>query len=107
VTWYDRRMHRDDLGWDVRFRASFDGGEAFTPSVKVSEIPYLPDRTDPLPLNVQGQVRPGRDEAVVVGVHNFNFSGGHTAGLAAAADGSFHPLWVGNPSGVPQLWTAA
>jgi hypothetical protein len=26
-------------------------------------------------------------------------------GLAADADGRFHPLWVANPTGVPQLWT--
>jgi hypothetical protein len=26
--------------------------------------------------------------------------------LAAAADGTFHPLWIGNSTGMPQLWTA-
>jgi hypothetical protein len=40
-------------------------------------------------------------------VHSFHFSGGHTAGLAAAADGTFHPLWICNSTGVPQLWTAS
>jgi len=46
------------------------------------------------------------NESSLLGVHSFSFSGGHTAGLAAAADGTFHPLWVGNSTGVPQLWTA-
>ena len=106
VSWYDRRDNPDNLGWTVRFRASFDGGETFTPSVKVSEVPYLPEKTDPMPLSGIGRRWKDSNESLLLGVHSFNFSGGHTAGLAAAADGTFHPLWVGNPSGVPQLWTA-
>jgi hypothetical protein len=107
VMWYDRRDHPDNLGWTVRFRASLDGGETFTPSVKVSEVPYRPEKTEPLPLDVMGGGSGRPNEQTQLGVHSFNFSGGHTAGLAATADGSFHPLWVGNSTGVPQLWTAA
>ncbi len=106
VSWYDRRDNPDNLGWTVRFRASFDGGETFTPSVKVSEVPYLPEKTDPMPLSVMGRRWKESNESSLLGVHSFSFSGGHTAGLAAAADGTFHPLWVGNSTGVPQLWTA-
>ncbi len=106
VSWYDRRDNPDNLGWTVRFRASFDGGETFTPSVKVSEVPYLPEKTDPMPLSVIGRRWKDANESSLLGIHSFNFSGGHTAGLAASADGKFHPLWVGNPTGVPQLWTA-
>lgn len=105
VMWYDRRDHPDNLGWTVRFRASLDGGETFTPSVRVSEVPYLPDKTDPVPIEAGhgwGQINP----ETRMGVHSFNYSGGHTAGLVAAADGTFHPLWVGNSTGVPQVWTA-
>lgn len=103
VMWFDRRDHPDNLGWTVRFRASFDGGETFTPSTKVSETPYQLDKTDPIPLLTLG----GGKTQTHLGVHSFHFSGGHTAGLAAATDGTFHPLWVGNSTGVPQLWTAA
>jgi hypothetical protein len=106
VSWYDRRDHPDNLGWTVRFRASFDGGETFTPSVKVSEVAYLPDKTDPVPLSAINRRWKDSNESALVGVHSFQFSGGHTAGLAAAADGTFHALWVGNPTGVPQLWAA-
>jgi hypothetical protein len=106
VSWYDRRDHPDNLGWTVRFRASFDGGETLTPSIKVSERPYGPDRTDPVPLDVIGRRWKESNESTLIGIHSFHFSGGHTAGLAAAADGTFHPLWVGNSTGVPQLWTA-
>jgi len=38
VSWYDRRDNvGDDLAYAVRFAASLDGGETFTPSVRVSE----------------------------------------------------------------------
>ena len=104
VSWYDRRGHPDNLGWTVRFRASLDGGETFAPSVPVSEIPYRPERTDPIPL-MSGHESRQPDAQTRLGVHSFHFSGGHTAGLAASVDGVFHALWVGNSTGVPQLWT--
>src|SRR5262249_33931237 len=44
VMWYDRREHSDNLGWDVRFSASLDGGDTFSPSVKVSEAPMLQEK---------------------------------------------------------------
>ena len=106
VSWYDRRDHPNNLGWTVRFRASFDGGETFAPSVKVSEVPYSPDKTDPVTIDVIGRRSKDNNESALVGIHSFHFSGGHTAGLAASADGSFHALWVGNSTAVPQLWTA-
>jgi hypothetical protein len=106
VSWYDRRENADNLGWTVRFRASFDGGETFTPSAKVSDVPYLPEKTDPMPLYAFGRRWKDRNESLLLGVHSFHYSGGHTAGLAASADGNFHVLWVGNSTGVPQLWTA-
>ena len=107
VMWYDRRDQPDDLGWDVRFRASFDGGETFTPSVKINTVSHRPLAADSL------WVMSGHEEnwyhapeTAEFGVHSFNFSGGHTAGLAADAAGVFHPLWIDNRTGVPQLWTA-
>ncbi len=106
VSWYDRRDHPDNLGWTERFRASFDGGETFTPSVRVSEVPYSPDKTDPISVDVIGRRWKDSNESALVGIHSFHFSGGHTAGLAASADGTFHALWVGNSTRVPQLWTA-
>ena len=34
-------------------------------------------------------------------------TGADTTGMAATADGRFHPVWVDNRTGVPQVWTAA
>lgn len=105
IMWYDRRDRPDNLGWTVRFRASTDGGETFGPSVKVSEIPYDPARTVPMPLMAMRDLS-GAGRWTRFGVHWFHFQGGDTAGLAADAGGVFHALWVGNSTGVPQLWTA-
>jgi len=106
VTWFDRRDHPDDLGWTVRFRASFDGGETFTPSTQVSDVPFEPSKIDPVPLTEIGGWANGA-APISLSVHAFNFSGGHTVGFAADAGGAFHSLWVGSVTGVPQLWTAA
>ncbi|HVT37620.1 MAG TPA: sialidase family protein, partial [Gemmatimonadaceae bacterium] len=109
VTWYDRRNHADNLGWDVRFTTSFDGGATFQPSVMVSEhgasFPAgtarerLRPAGDPdAPRTERAQISAGRD--------SFLFMGGDTAGLAADAAGLFHAVWVDNHTGVPQVWTA-
>jgi hypothetical protein len=113
VMWYDRRDNPDDTGWWVRFAASMDGGETFSPSVRVSEAALDASRdTQPVisaitrggghphPLLAGGPLR-----SDVVYSH-FNLVGGHTAGLAASADGLFHPLWVDDRTGVSQIYTA-
>jgi len=100
VTWYDRRDHPDNLGWDVRFTASVDGGATFLPSVKVSERgTSFPAGTSREPSGWGSQIDAGRG--------SFTFMGGDTAGLAADAAGEFHAVWVDNHTGVPQVWTAA
>jgi hypothetical protein len=99
VNWYDRRglpksrlvpteidlggrkvtaFNLEANGWNVRLRASLDGGATWLPSVQVNEEPG------------QGKIEVG-----------------HTAGLAASADGRFHAAWIDNRTGQNQLWTAA
>ncbi len=85
VTWYDTRgFEQDNAGWNLRLRASLDGGETWHPSVSVTDVPTLKDK--------QPRKR-------LPGV-------GHTGGLAADADGVFHCLWVDGRSGVFQVYTA-
>jgi hypothetical protein len=81
VSWYDRRDNPDNLGYYVRFRASVDGGRTWLPSVRVSTAAHV--STDDTRKN-----------------------SGDTAGLAADADGVFHPVWIDNRTGIPQMWTA-
>ena len=108
VMWFDRCDHPDNLGWTVRMRASLDGGETFLPSVDISSVPYDPDKTEPIPLfeNNRAFFEAAGDVTTKLGVHEFQFSGGDTVGLVSDAAGAFHPVWIGNETGVPQLWTA-
>jgi hypothetical protein len=88
VTWYDRRglpttpgstppFHAP--GCNVRIRVSLDGGESWQPSVQVNE------------RAIKSSIWDLRD----------------TAGLAADAAGTFHPVWIDDRTGTPQVWTAA
>jgi hypothetical protein len=83
VTWYDRRglpaaaPDGSAKGWNLRVRVSRDGGATWPPSVQVTS-----------------QASTGK------------LTGWHTAGLCADAEGNFHPAWIDDRSGKPQLWTA-
>lgn len=105
VAWYDRRSSESGLGWDVRFAASIDGGETFGPAVRVSEEPFRYAWDGGLVTMGEGGGGEERHTADV-GLHGFNDMGGHTAGMAVDASGRFHPVWVDNRTGVPQMWTA-
>ena len=85
LLWYDRRESSDNRSFYARFSASLDGGATWLPSVRVSEKPY-----------VAGAV--ARKSA-------FALNGGDTAGLVVTADGAFHPVWVDDRTGAPQVYT--
>lgn len=88
VSWYDRRglpkaTRRlggaiTSAGYNVRLRASADGGDTWLPSVQVNEAPG------------RGHLLEVRD----------------WAGLAADAAGRFHPAWISDATGAQQVWTA-
>ena len=67
----------------TRFSASLDGGDAWLPSVRVSEAPNAPKTNS-----------------------SFGITGGHTAGLAADKSGTFHALFVDDRTGTQQVWIA-
>jgi hypothetical protein len=84
VIWYDGRdLPPKTTGWNIRFRASHDGGETWPSSVRVTE-----------------------ENSVFMEGANLTWAG-DTAGLAADADGDFHAAWIDNRTGVRQVWTAA
>ncbi len=86
ILWYDRRDNPDNRGYYARFAASVDGGKTWAPSVRLSEAPFT-----------AGEV--AKKSA-------FAGNGGDTAGLAVSADGHFHPVWVHDVDGMPQVFTA-
>ena len=106
VIWYDRRDHPDNLGYDIRFSASVDGGESFLPSTLVS-----PGGGSALQMNEALLTGPWLASVDAEGrAHagfrwHFHAHGGDTAGLAADADGIFHAMWIDRRSGVQQLCT--
>jgi hypothetical protein len=59
-------------------RVSFDGGATWPPSVQITS-----------------QASSGK------------LTGWHTAGLCADSAGNFHPAWIDDRTGKPQLWTAS
>ena len=113
VAWYDRRDHPGNLGWSVRFAMSEDGGETFSPSARVSDGAYDPSRGDRIVLN--GSVVGGAERSefskgtaiqIRLGPSPFFLNGGDTGGMTADSNGNFHPFWIDNRSGTPQIWTA-
>jgi hypothetical protein len=106
MMWYDRREHPDNLGWDIRFTASLDGGESFLPSVKVSEKPQGPIAKGLIGAMIAKGSPDGAPTNVTIHDHGHGISGGDTGGMPADADGSFHPVWTDNRTGINQLYTA-
>ena len=115
VMWYDRRDNPHNYGWWVRFAASEDGGETFSPSVRVSTSPATVVFRNDIKLRgvsmgggkPESRQKGGNLQARIGFGTLFTFNGGHTAGMAADAAGKFHPFWIDNRTGVEQIWTAA
>ncbi|HEU4589172.1 MAG TPA: sialidase family protein [Gemmatimonadales bacterium] len=118
VAWYDRRDDSTNVAWKLRFAASIDGGETFTPSVAVSEAAFAPSWGSTRitnawvsgggqPSRTGGSAAPDQPAApLTVQIGAQELSGGDTGGLVAGADGVFHTLWIDNRTGVDQIWTA-
>ena len=122
VTWHDRRDFADNLGWNVRFRASLDGGETWLPSVKVNEKPSAFGGNEPWVAasgGGGGAAAAGRSPADssrsggrIISLNarlsnaNFTFAPGHNGAFAADAAGAFHPMWIDTRTGMYQVWTA-
>jgi photosystem II stability/assembly factor-like uncharacterized protein len=86
LLFYDRRDNPDNRAFYARFTASIDGGVTWLPSVRLSGSEYA-----------AGEV--AKKSA-------FTYNGGDTAGLAVSADGLFHPVWVADRAGIPQVYTS-
>jgi hypothetical protein len=106
VMWYDRRDHPDNLGYDIRFSASLDGGESFLPSVLVStgggSALQMKEALLRGPLLAFAKADGRAHAGFTWSVHDY---GSDTAGLACDLDGIFHPLWIDRRSGIQQLST--
>jgi hypothetical protein len=111
VTWLDRRDAPNGRGWRQRIRVSLDGGETFLPSEIVAEHSAQFDGTEHWPVEVgtTGGGTPafnsGRPLSILMFAPRFLYAPGDYAGLAADANGVFHPYWIDNRTGWHQVWT--
>jgi len=109
VMWYDRRDHPDNLGYDIRFSASLDGGESFLPSVLVSpgggSALQMKEWLVWPPWHLSAQTDGRQHATFAAGLGGWSDNGGDTAGLACDVDGLFHPLWIDRRSGLQQVST--
>jgi hypothetical protein len=119
VTWYDRREDFANRSDRLRFSASVDGGESWSPSVPVSERANVVDRSPRYPAAARGSGGGTRradrrtntfTTTVRLGprLHTgWNDVHGDYAAIAAGADGRFHAFWIDNRTGVAQFYSAA
>ncbi len=105
VSWLDRRDSPNDVDYEVRFAASLDGGETFMPSVRVSEQSGETDERQQWLVKGVTQASQGNPARLIL-VREAELRPGDTAGLAADANGIFHPLWIDNRTSIRQVWTA-
>jgi hypothetical protein len=113
VSWHDRSGFPPGTGYAMRFRASLDGGMSFQPSVRVSEhgMTDTDNEIGVLAASARfGERLYPRPEiggvAISFSAANYHFGPGDTQQMVAGADGIFHPFWIDNRTGMPQLWTA-
>lgn len=112
VAWADRRDHPDGLGWYYRIRASLDGGDAWSPSVRLSKAAASFGGKEEWPLDSFSSAMPragkgqGSKIQTTIASGRFFVGLGDTGGMTADANGVFHPVWVDNRTGVAQIWTA-
>ena len=121
VAWYDRREFEDNISWNIRMRASLDGGETWTPSVKVTDKPSVFGGPNETWIAASGgggggrgrgggadSARSGGSMVQLAGrlsYANFTFAPGHNGAFTADAAGGFHPAWIDYRNGIAQLWT--
>ncbi len=114
VSWYDRRDFTNDMGWNIRFRASLDGGETWQPSVKVTDkaTAFGGNEVWVAAGNSRTAGNAARSGGRYVGLSarlsnaGFTFAPGHNGAFVADANGVFHPMWIDYRTGVAQVFTA-
>ena len=115
VAWSDRRESDRGLGSGRRgFRSPSTAARRSPPASGVRAGDEGPDQEDTSRSWRTARWRTATDPARAAAISRWrsDHSGStshaaDTAGMAAASRRRFHPLWVDNRTGVPQVWTAA
>ena len=107
VTWYDTRDAPGEFAFHQYFAASLDGGATFTAPVRVSSAlsrPLGSGNLLPSPTTFNGPA--GELRAALLSAASRWVTGGDYMGLAASADGDFHPVWADSRTGTYQVYAA-
>ncbi|MCI0434337.1 MAG: glycoside hydrolase [Gemmatimonadetes bacterium] len=108
ILWFDtREAGGTDWRYHAWFTASTDGGRTFQPPARVSTVsswPLTPENVQPMPSWFPRTDGPARMGTISAGSRWA--TGGDYMGLAASADGAFHPFWTDSRDGPFQIWTA-
>jgi len=115
LSWYDTRDDAAGKAYKLRFAASYDGGESFTPSIAVSPDAenILGSRqfyfgADAASGGASSSRHPGTSDPILsrAGPDWMTINTpGDTRSMVADSEGVFHPFWTQNPTGSPQLYT--
>lgn len=108
VSWLDTRNHPGTDRYDAWFSASLDGGATFLPAVRLSSEssdPLGAGNRRPAPASFQSSREKTHRVMFLSALARYP-QGGDYAGLAADAEGHFHPLWPDARTGAFQAWTA-
>jgi hypothetical protein len=107
IMWLDTRASAARDKWDAYFTASTDGGDRWLTPVRLStetSTPYNPHNMRPVPyldLSSKDVINVG-----MTGPFSIFPEGGHYLGVAADANGVFHPIWTDARAGAYQMMTA-
>lgn len=107
VMWLDTGAAQGRDGWDAWFSVSLDGGASFLPARRVSSetsTPFAAGNVRPVPIDVRSTEK-GVSATLYSGFSGFA-DGGDYMGVAADADGVFHPFWADARTGIYQVMTA-
>jgi hypothetical protein len=106
ITWFDSRGTNGERQYHEYFTASIDGGETFLPPRRISTAPSKPLGAGNLALYPSEFRYPADSLRVnLLSAADRWGNGGDYMGLAADADGGFHPWWADGRSGTFQIYT--
>jgi hypothetical protein len=106
VSWFDTRIANDTLRYDQLFAASLDGGESFTPPVRVSSETSSPSSPGNRALRPSTFTHHDSLWVQFLTAAGQWRQGGDYMGLAADAAGAFHPFWADSRGETFQIYTA-
>ncbi len=107
VMWFDTRRWPTRDRYDVYFTASVDGGDSFLAPERINSSPSIPRGIGNLsPTTGSEGSEALSDRIVISSMYSYRPSGGDYIGLAADAEGVFHPFWPDARTGTYHVWTS-